>query len=454
MKGCHSRFTILHMRCFNLNVRVLYQGNRSLKRREFTSKSAAALSTLAAPNLLFSPALAALPGTVTWGGAYLLEDKPGIMPYTRSALQMSKNNSPNGTSVNKTLLREIRDTDWTGTGLDLRTGLKKKETRYGMVFGLAAEQVLAAVYLPAADKTQYILRQIGYVTVYDIVDRRIVSCIAVRGRYIESRVGKFDEAILPKLFFNLLADKNNTGSVARFMVEKIKDYPFAEKYQGEYFQVNKVVFVEYAIASAAETGINTDSYGDDTALAVTTAFSEKLQSPIVPYRKTTAINRDMLSEMKIVSTSGDSALNTALPLRPADCGIEITHQGWDFVITASSSTRNQVTLVTRLTLRCFDKDRGATFFNQEYYGKQDFLESTNSDMSIARENRLFMLHETIIDRAFAGIKSEKSRGIVFDGEEITARGQKTFIQAAAEDWDMFSAESNLVLERLPRVFGG
>jgi hypothetical protein len=159
----------------------------------------------------------------------------------------------------------------------------------------------------------------------------------------------------------------------------------------------------------------------------------------------------MLSEMKIVSASGDSALNTALQLKPADYGMKITHEGWDFVITASSDTRNQVALVTRLSFRFYDKDSGETFFNQSYYGEQEFVEFIN--FSIERKSRLFMLHETIIDRVFSGIWSEDVRGKVFDGEEIKTKSQKTFIQADADEWDIFTVENNFVLASLPRAFG-
>jgi len=424
-----------------------------VKRRDFCIQSTLGLAALNLSLFHATPALAALPGTVTWGGAYLLEDKPGFMPHTRRALAMAENDSPNGQSANKTLLTEIRATDWSGSGLDLRTGLKKKETRYGMVFGLAAEQVLASVYLPQLDATQYILRQIGYVTVYDIIDRRIVSCIAVRGRYLDDQPGAPNDALIPYLFFNLLANKDNSGSIARFMVEKIRAYPFEEKYQGRYFQVDPVLFSDLAVLHAEQLGIDIGTYADDTGFAATTAFSESLRSPLVPYRKTSAVNREMLSEMKIVSTAGDSALNTALPLKPADCGIEITHQGWEFTVTASSETRNQVALVTRLTLRMYDKANGETIFNQSYYGRQDFNELPKAGLSIDRKSRLFMLHETILDRAFSAIALEEARGTLYDGEEIAVPGQMTFIQADAEDWDLFSAECNRVSGMVPRAFG-
>ena len=424
-----------------------------MKRRNFCYQTLLGLAAVNMPALIPGHAYAALPGTVTWGGAYLLEDKPGFMPYTRQALQMNENTSPTGEKANKTLLKEIRAHDWSSSGIDLRTGLKKKQTRYGMVFGLAAEQVLATVYLERLQATQYILRQIGYVTVYDIVDRRIVSCIAVRGRYLDDKPGPPDNSILPTLFFNLLANKNQSGSVARFMVEKIGDYPFEEKYQGKYFQVDPVIFTDLALLHAEQYGIDPEKYGDDIGFAATTAFSENLKSPLVPFRKTSAVNRDMLSEMKIVAMTAESPLDTSLKLKPSDMGIEVTHQGWEFTVTQTSETRNQVALVTRISIRMYDKVTSETVYQQSFYGRQDFNELPQAGLSIDRKSRLFMLHETLLDRAFASISSEQMRGLVYDGEEIDVPGQKTFIQADAEDWNAYSKECVRVASMLPRAFG-
>lgn len=424
-----------------------------MKRRDFLKKSALVCASTSAPLTNFSMAFAALPGTVTWGGVYLMEDKPNFMPFSRKALQITGKTSPSGQSANETLTNEIQAVEWQGSGIDIRTGIKKKETRYGMVFGLAAEQVLASVFLPQVASTQYILRQIGYLNVYDIFERRIVSCIAVRGRYIDDQPGVPNSEVLPSLFFNLLAQKEQTGSIARFLVEKLKSYQFEEKYQGKYFQVDPVIFSDQAKLHAEKMGVNTDQFGDDTGFAATTAFSEVLRCPLVPYRKTSAINRDMLSEMKIVSSSGNSPLNTSIPLKPADCGVELVHQGWEFLLTSESDTRNEVALVTRINLRFYDKTTGETLLDQGYYGRQDFNELRQAGLSINRKSRLFMLHETILDRAFNGIASEKQRGIIYDGIEIEVTGQKTFVQADAEDWDLFSAECNRVYGMLPRAFG-
>ena len=69
------------------------------------------------------------------------------------------------------------------------------------------------------------------------------------------------------------------------MVEKIKDYPFEEKYQGKYFKVDPVIFTNLAKLHAEQYNIDLAKYGDDTGFAATAAFSESLKSPLVPYRK-------------------------------------------------------------------------------------------------------------------------------------------------------------------------
>ena len=98
-----------------------------MKRRDVNIRLGFTLCSMTMPNFMLKDAFAALPGSVTWGGIYLLEDRPDVMPFTRRALEMSKNDSPTGVSVNKTLLQEIRNTDWSGTGINLRTGLKKRK---------------------------------------------------------------------------------------------------------------------------------------------------------------------------------------------------------------------------------------------------------------------------------------------------------------------------------------
>ena len=200
--------------------------------------------------------------------------------------------------------------------------------------------------------------------------------------------------------------------------------------------------------------MDTNRYADEVGFAATTAFSEVLQCPLVPYRKVSAINKNMISEMKIVSTSGESALNTTLPLKSADCGIQITHEGWEFQITKSSDVRNEVALVTRISIIMYEKISENTFFNQSYYGRQDFNELPQAGLSIDRVPRLFMMHETILDSAFKGIRSDQMRGAVYDGIETLGPGQKTFIQADAQNWDEFNTECKKVFSRLPRKFGG
>ena len=75
----------------------------------------------------------------------------------------------------------------------------------------------------------------------------------------------------------------------------------------------------------------------------------------------------------------------------------------------------------------------------------------SAGLSIDRKSRLFMLHETLLDRAFASINSEEIRGLVYDGEEMSVPGQTTFIQADAEDWGAYGKECNRVAAMLPQA---
>ena len=136
-----------------------------MRRRSFLRLAAASSACSAASYLPFtSTAQAAIPGTVTWGGAYLLDDQTNDMPNTKTALSLNSSSSPTGQSANSVILEAIRNADWSKAGIDLRTGLKRKITRYGMSFGLIRESVLQNGYRPLRDKTVFSLRLIGYNT--------------------------------------------------------------------------------------------------------------------------------------------------------------------------------------------------------------------------------------------------------------------------------------------------
>ena len=199
------------------------------------------------------------------------------------------------------------------------------------VFGLSRESVLQSGYRPSEDATAFNLRLTGYNIVYDIFDRRIIA-FAVRGRYFTALAGKAGDAALAELYFDLLANKNNTGSIARFMADLALDYEYDVKYRGRNFRYIETVTTDFGQVAADLIDLDPDACGEDLALVTTTAFSEKLKVPVIPYhcRMHNWVNRRMLREMKIVANSGRSPLNTALPLAEAQIGIRVINHGWEF----------------------------------------------------------------------------------------------------------------------------
>jgi len=181
-----------------------------MKRRTFLGLATAAGGLYGTSHHLpfVTPANAAIPGTVTWGGAYLLDEGSNQTPHTKAALAMTANTSPTGQTVNRALLDAIREADWSSAGIDLRAGMDKTTTRYGMVFGLSRETVLQSGYRPSEDATAFNLRLTGYNIVFDIIDNRVIATFAVRGRYFTALDGKATDDALPRLFFVLLANKN------------------------------------------------------------------------------------------------------------------------------------------------------------------------------------------------------------------------------------------------------
>ena len=69
-----------------------------MRRRSFLRLAAAGSACSAASYIPFtSTAQAAIPGTVTWGGAYLLDDQTAEMPHTRDSTvdeQQQQSNRP------------------------------------------------------------------------------------------------------------------------------------------------------------------------------------------------------------------------------------------------------------------------------------------------------------------------------------------------------------------------
>lgn len=447
-----------------------------MRRRQFLSSATAAGGLYATSHYLplISSANAAIPGTVTWGGAYLLDETTTDMPHTKAALAMNASSSPTGQSVNKALLDAIRAADWTKAGIDLRAGMDKQETRYGMVFGLSRESVLQSGYRPSEDATAFNLRLTGYNILYDILDRRIIATFAVRGRYFTALAGNAGGSALPELYFDLLANKQNTGSIARFMTDLALDYEYDIKYRGKNFRYIDTVTTEFGQVAADLIGLDPVQYGEELALVATTAFSEKLKVPVIPYQKTTAVNRRMLREMTIVSSSGDSPLNTALPLAEAQIGIRVFNHGWEFqerdvelqgrIKTGQlKSLQNkslvdfnqvEVTLGARIEIQIFEIEGGRPILSQQFFGQWAFLEYADPEFQMDRKSRVYLLHETLLDRAFDAILNEDMRGKLYDGLSIQQKADEAYyLEALSEDWDVLSGECAEVAALLPRAFG-
>ncbi len=423
---------------------------------------------------LTTTAQAAIPGTVTWGGAYLLDDQTMDMPHTKKALSLNSSSSLTGQSANSAILEAIRDADWSTAGIDLRTGLKRKITRYGMSFGLVRESVLQKGYRPLKDKTVFALRLIGYNTIFDFQERRIISAFAVRGRYFQASNGRVGEDALPKLFFDLLANRNNSGSIARFMTDLALDYDYEIKYRGKNFRYTETVVSPFAAKAADLINLDLEKHDRNLGFMVSTAFSEKVQVPIVPYLKT-SITRNVTREMVVATTSGDSLLNTSLPFSDAEIEIRIIDHGWEFKeseVQLKKTTDSgageyvkqdfyqlQVALGARLELQFVDVETGEGLYSQQFGGRWTFLEYARTEFQMTRESRLYMLHETMIDRAMESMVNQDLRGQLYDGLDIEIKNdagkliETYYLEALADDWDVLSTECASVKKLLPRAFG-
>ena len=446
-----------------------------MRRRSFLRLAAAGSACSAASYLPFtSTAQAAIPGTVTWGGAYLLDDQTAEMPHTRTALSMNSSSSPTGQSANSAILEAIRNADWSKAGIDLRTGLKRKITRYGMSFGLIRESVLQNGYRPLRDKTVFSLRLIGYNTIFDFQDRRIISAFAVRGRYFHTAQGNVGQDLLPDLFFDLLANRDNSGSIARFMTDLALGYGYEVKYRGKNFKYIETVITPFAAKAADLIDLDPEKHDRNLGFMVSTAFSEKLKVPVVPYLKT-SITRNVSREMVVATTSGDSLLNTSLPFSEAEIEIRVIDYGWEFkeseVQLKKTTDRGageyvrqdfyqlQVTLGARLELQFLEVETGQKLYAQQFGGQWTFLEYAEKEFQMTRESRLYMLHETMIDRAMESMINGDLRGQLYDGLNIEIKNnagkliETYYLEALSDDWDVLSAECALIIKQLPRAFG-
>ena len=104
-------------------------------------------------------------------------------------------------------------------------------------------------------------------------------------------------------------------------------------------------------------------------------------------------------------------------------------------------------------------ETGQKLYTQQFGGRWTFLEYADTEFQMSRKSRLYMLHETIIDRAMESINNEDLRGRLYDGLDIDIKNdtgkliETYYLEALADDWDVLSAECALIIEQLPRAFG-
>ena len=178
--------------------------------------------------------------------------------------------------------------------------------------------------------------------------------------------------------------------------------------------------------------------------------------------------------MTIVSSSGDSPLNTALPLAEAQIGIRVFNHGWEFqerdvelqgrIKTGQlKSLQNkslvdfnqvEVTLGARIEIQIFEIEGGRPILSQQFFGQWAFLEYADPEFQMDRKSRVYLLHETLLDRAFDAILNEDMRGKLYDGLSIQQKADEAYyLEALSEDWDVLSGECAEVAALLPRAFG-
>ena len=394
-------------------------------------------------------ALARIPGTVTWGGVYPLGNKNSL-PHITGALGLA---TDEGITFNNLVLAELREINWSIASVDLRTGLKRKLTRYGLVMAFAYERVLTDLYSPKLDATQFDLRLIAYTILYDVEDRKIIAAFANRYRFFDSRPGDTTKTNLASLYFDLMIGDDGNLNLPKQAAKDISDFPFELKYRGKTFKVTSITGNKFAEESASALGMDLILYYDDIGFVATCAFSEKLLSPVIPYEKTRALTTDLIGEMKIIATDGEGALNTSLPLPEPEIAITVFHDGWDFKEKSLSDQRIQVTLATSFTISFKDQQSGTLLYEQGFFGQQDFVEIDSIGYKISRDARVYRMHEALLDRAFLSIGDSTTRGTLFDGITVKNESEHTFLQAVEEDWDRFTAHNETIYSLLPRAFG-
>ena len=175
-----------------------------------------------------------------------------------------------------------------------------------------------------------------------------------------------------------------------------------------------------------------------------------------------------------LAAAAAAAVVFALPLAEAQIGIRVINHGWEFQESdvelqgriksgQLKSLQNdslvdfnqiQVTLGARIEIRIFEIDGQRPIFTQQFFGQWAFLEYADPEFQMSRKGRLYLLHETLMDRAFDSILNEEVRGQLYDGLSIQQKADEAYyLEALSEDWGVLSGECADVAALLPRAFG-
>jgi hypothetical protein len=113
-----------------------------------------------------------------------------------------------------------------------------------------------------------------------------------------------------------------------------------------------------------------------------------------------------------------------------------------------------VTLGSRIEIQIFEIESGRPILTQQFFGQWAFLEYADPEFQMDRRSRIYLLHETLLDRAFDAILNEDMRGQLYDGLSIQQKADEAYyLEALSEDWDVLSGECAEVASLLPRAFG-
>jgi len=110
-------------------------------------------------------------------------------------------------------------------------------------------------------------------------------------------------------------------------------------------------------------------------------------------------------------------------------------------------------------LKFVDVETDQILYEQQFWGVWRYKEYAEHEFQMARKSRVYMLHETIIDRAIESIINEDLRGQLYDGLNTKIKGrdgnlfESYYLEALADDWDVLSAECALIIKQLPKAFG-